>query len=71
MIGTARTLEKAEKACASVDGETTPLVCELTDFDTVVACSEQVQALNVPIDVLLCNAGIMALPKLEPGITAQ
>jgi NAD(P)-dependent dehydrogenase (short-subunit alcohol dehydrogenase family) len=65
VIGTARTREKAEKACASVDGETTPLVCELTDFDTVVACSEQVQALNVPIDILLCNAGIMALPKLE------
>ncbi len=65
VIGTARTREKADKACASVEGKTTPLVCELTDFDNVVACSKQVQALNVPIDVLLCNAGIMALPKLE------
>jgi len=49
IIGTARTQEKAEKACASVAGKTTPLVCELTDFDTIVACSEQVQALDVPI----------------------
>lgn len=65
VIGTARTVEKAEKACASVAGKTTPLVCELTDFDNIVACSKQVQALNLPIDVLLCNAGIMALPKLE------
>jgi len=65
VIGTARNLEKAEKACASVEGKTTPLVCELTDFDNIVACSKQVQALNLPIDVLLCNAGIMALPKLE------
>lgn len=65
VIGTARTLSKAQKACASVEGQTTPLVCELTDFDNIVACSEQVQALNLPLDVLLLNAGIMALPKLE------
>jgi len=65
VIGTARTQEKADKACASITGKTTPLVCELTDFDNIVACSKQVQALNVPLDVLLCNAGIMALPKLE------
>ena len=65
VIGAARTMEKAEKACASVEGNTTPLVCELTDFDNVVACSEQVKALDVPIDALLLNAGIMALRKLE------
>jgi NAD(P)-dependent dehydrogenase (short-subunit alcohol dehydrogenase family) len=65
VIGTGRTLEKAQAACASVEGRTTPLVCELSDFDSVVACAEQVQALDVSIDVLMCNAGIMALPKLE------
>ncbi len=65
VIGTARTLEKAQKACDSVEGKTTPLVCELTDFDNIVACSKQVQALGLPIDILLLNAGIMALPKLE------
>ena len=65
VIGTARTQEKADKACASVGGKTTPLVCELTDFDNIVACSEQVEALNRPIDIFMCNAGIMALPKLE------
>ncbi|HJP38351.1 MAG TPA: SDR family NAD(P)-dependent oxidoreductase [Gammaproteobacteria bacterium] len=73
VIGTARTTVKAEKACASVTGQTTPLVCELTDFDNIVACSEQVQALNLPIDIFMCNAGIMALPKLEQvnGIEKQ
>jgi len=65
VIATARTMEKAEKACASVTGKTTPMVCELTDFDTVVSCADQVRALDVPIDVLMCNAGIMALLKLE------
>jgi NAD(P)-dependent dehydrogenase (short-subunit alcohol dehydrogenase family) len=65
VIGTARTAEKAEQACASVAGKTTPMVCELTDFNTVVSCADQVRALDVPIDVLMCNAGVMALMKLE------
>lgn len=65
VIGTARTAEKAKKACDSVEGRTTPLVCELTDFDSIVNCANQVQALDTPLDVLMCNAGIMALPKLE------
>jgi NAD(P)-dependent dehydrogenase (short-subunit alcohol dehydrogenase family) len=65
VIGTARTAEKAKTACDSVEGRTTPLVCELTDFDSIVNCANQVQALDTPLDVLMCNAGIMALPKLE------
>ena len=65
VIGTARTAEKAKTACDSVDGKTTPLVCELTDFESIVACADQVQAMDTPIDILMCNAGIMALPKLE------
>lgn len=65
VIGTARTLEKAETACASVTGKTTPLVCELTDMDSVTACAEAADAVGGPIDMLICNAGIMALPKLK------
>ena len=69
VIGTARTMEKAAQACASVEGNTTPLVCELTDMNSVVACADAVNQLlndaNKPLDILMCNAGIMALPKLE------
>lgn len=65
VVGAARTIEKASDACAQIDGETTPVACELSDFDSVVACAESVQALGRPIDILLCNAGIMALPQLE------
>jgi NAD(P)-dependent dehydrogenase (short-subunit alcohol dehydrogenase family) len=74
VIGTARTLAKAQDACASVttagsSGKATPLVCELTDMDSVVACADDVNRLlddsNKPLDILICNAGIMALPKLE------
>ncbi|UCG72512.1 MAG: SDR family oxidoreductase [Chromatiales bacterium] len=65
VIGTGRTLDKAERACASVAGSTTPVALELTDFDSVMRCAATVQALDQPVDVLMCNAGVMALPQLE------
>ncbi len=65
VIGAARTLEKAEKACEQVTGKTTPVACELSDFANVRACADQVRSLDLPLDILMCNAGIMALPKLE------
>ncbi len=65
VIGAARSSEKAKTACDSVEGQTTPVVCELTEFDTIVACAETVQAMDTPIDMLILNAGIMALPELE------
>jgi NAD(P)-dependent dehydrogenase (short-subunit alcohol dehydrogenase family) len=42
-----------------------PVACELSDPDSVRACVEQVKELDSPLDVLLCNAGIMALPERE------
>jgi len=65
VIGIARNMEKAKKACASVKGKTTPVACELTDFNSIVACTETIKGLNTPIDMLICNAGIMELPELE------
>ena len=32
---------------------------ELTDFDSVVACANQVKAMEVPLDIVVCNAGIL------------
>jgi NAD(P)-dependent dehydrogenase (short-subunit alcohol dehydrogenase family) len=64
VIGTARTIEKGREACASVTGKTTPVVLELSDFDSVVACAAAIQKLNVAIDMLILNAGIV-LRRLE------
>jgi hypothetical protein len=65
VIGAARTAEKAENACASVEGVTTPLVVELTDLPGIVSAAEQVAGMDVAIDALILNAGIMALPELR------
>ncbi|MBT8078250.1 MAG: SDR family NAD(P)-dependent oxidoreductase [Gammaproteobacteria bacterium] len=58
VVGTGRTLEKAQEACLRVDGVTTPLQLELSDFDSVVACADTINAMRTPIDILVCNAGM-------------
>lgn len=65
VIGVARTREKAEQACADFPGRTTPVAMELTDFPSIVQGTAEVKALGRPIDMLILNAGIMALPELE------
>ena len=65
VIAAARTVEKAQAACDEVVGETTPVACELSDPASVRACAEKVTALGRPLDAIICNAGIMALPKLR------
>ena len=68
VIGLARTLPKAEKACAALQenaGAATPLACELSDFDSVAQAAERIRAMERPVDILLCNAGIMAPRRLQ------
>jgi len=59
VVGTARTLERGQEACASIEGKATPVVLELSDFDSVVACAKAIAALDTPIDALVCNAGVL------------
>ena len=65
VIGTGRTLEKAQKACADIEGETTPLALELSDFNSCVDCAEQAAELGKPLDILILNAGIGSFYEFE------
>lgn len=70
VLGTARTKARASEAFALVantssEGKFTPLACELTDFANVAACADEVRAMGKPLDVLICNAGIMELQQNE------
>lgn len=64
VLGTARTAEKGKEACAKVKGLATPLVMELMEFDTIVDCANHVRRIGVPIDMLVCNAGVV-VPELQ------
>lgn len=63
VIGAARTVEKAKAACSDFGNDTTAIACELSEPESVRACVAEL-ASGPPLDVLLCNAGIMALPEL-------
>ncbi len=65
VLAAARTEDKARAACQSVQGPTLPLACELSEPSSVRACIEAVQRDSAELDAIICNAGIMALPKLE------
>ena len=61
VIGVARSADQAARAAASVGAGITPVACDLADLESVAACADAVRALHRPIDVLMCNAGVMAL----------
>ena len=71
VIGTGRTIEKAQAACDSVQGKTTPLALELSDFQSVVDCAAAVKQLGIKLDALILNAGMNSMVgdiKLVNGI---
>jgi WW domain-containing oxidoreductase len=65
VVAAARTVEKAQAASDEVGGETTAVACELSEPASVQACAERVIGLGRPLDAIICNAGIMALPTLN------
>lgn len=65
VVGAARSEEKAQQACDSVEGRCVPVVCELSEPASVRACAADVHDKVERLDAIICNAGIMALPKLE------
>lgn len=65
VIGTARNRDKARVACDSVAGNITPAVLDLADYQSVVDCADEISKMVQHIDVLICNAGVMAGNRLE------
>ncbi len=65
VVGLARTEEKAAAALATIGGQGhAPVACELSEPSSVRDAVERASA-EGPLDVVLCNAGIMALPQRE------
>lgn len=71
VIAAARTVQKAQAACDDVVGETTAVACELSEPASLRACAAEVIALGRPLDAIICNAGIMALPSSTSSMAAR
>ena len=65
VLGAARTKDKAAEAVRGLGNGALPLACELSEPASVRACVADVRQQGLAVDVLLCNAGVMALPKRQ------
>lgn len=63
VIGLDRTLDAAKTACDKIKGKTSPYACDLSDPHSIVACTEKIKKDFTVIDVILTNAGVMALQR--------
>ena len=65
IIATGRTADTVRAACSSFSPTLISLACELSDPASVRACVATVKKSGEPLNALICNAGIMALPTLQ------
>jgi len=71
IIAAARTLDKARAACGGgadvnkMQGDFLPVACELSEPASIRACIDAVKSAAGPLDAIVCNAGVMAPPKLR------
>jgi NAD(P)-dependent dehydrogenase (short-subunit alcohol dehydrogenase family) len=65
VVGTARDLDKARRATAGIEGPgTLELVeCDLASLASVRACADTLNAKGDRLDVVIANAGVMAIPE--------
>jgi NAD(P)-dependent dehydrogenase (short-subunit alcohol dehydrogenase family) len=59
VVGTSRSPGRAREACSGVRGTTVPLQLELGDYGSIVACANAIRSINLPLDILVCNAGYL------------
>lgn len=64
VIGLARSLEAAARACAQASPACIPVGCDLSNFDSIAAALDAIHALSVPLDAIVANAGAAILPSL-------
>lgn len=65
VVGAARDLDKARTATAAIDGpgKLEFVECDLGSLDSVRACADALNAKDRKFDVVIANAGVMAVPE--------
>jgi len=63
IIGLARRREQAEAVAGEFGPGAVSIACDLSEPESVRQAVREVQQLGVPLDVLVCNAGVMALSE--------
>ena len=65
IIACARTIAKAQDTMTELGIDGIPVACDLANLQSVTEAVNTIRALNAPIQCIIANAGIMALPNLH------
>jgi WW domain-containing oxidoreductase len=65
VLGLARTLEAASRACAEASPACIPVGCDLSNFDSIAAALDAIRRLSIPLDAVVANAAAVNLPSLQ------
>ena len=65
IIACARSIEKAQDTMTELGIDGIPIACDLADLNSISAAVQSIRDLNTPIQCIIANAGIMALPTLK------
>jgi WW domain-containing oxidoreductase len=73
VIGLARTLDAASRACAQAGPACIPVACDLSNLDSIAAALDVIRGLAIPLDAVVANAAAAIPPSLETryGIEKQ
>jgi WW domain-containing oxidoreductase len=73
VIGLARTIESASRACAQASPACVPVGCDLANFDSIAAALDTIRGLSAPLDAIVANAAAATPPSLQTryGIEKQ
>lgn len=73
VIAAARSETKAQQAIEASGAKGTPLECDLAEPTSILQAVARLKEIGRPLDAMICNAGVMAFPKLQTqhGIEKQ
>jgi WW domain-containing oxidoreductase len=65
VIGLARSIDAASRACALASPTCVPVACDLADFGSIAAAARAIRALPGSLDAIVANAGVANLAPAQ------
>jgi WW domain-containing oxidoreductase len=65
VIGLAKTIDTASRACSQAGPACIPMACDLANWDSIAGAIRSIHGLSVPFDAVVANAAVAHLPSLS------
>lgn len=65
VIGLARSIDKASRACSLAAPGCIPVACDLANLDSIAGAIRNIRSLSVPLDAVVANAAVAHVPSLS------